>query len=172
MDSIIKLTEKQLYNIVKESVKSILQNKFNEDDFDVNSINISDIDINILKQAYIDLRLIPTITVYGDILSDLPNINESIGDAMPPDEVVSKILKKYHLNQNLISKREGYNNVFIYIITACIGVNDKIIEDDMKKMGYFIGCKGNIQTIDNMKFQVLQFEPKQITIVGKCTFKT
>lgn len=53
---IIKLTEQELHDI--------------ENDFNVNSIDISKIDIELLKQAYVDLRLVPSITVYGDILSD------------------------------------------------------------------------------------------------------
>ena len=46
---------------------------------------LSKIDIEILKQAYVDLRLVPTMTVYGDTLSDLPNINESVGDITPEE---------------------------------------------------------------------------------------
>ena len=30
---------------------------------------------------------------------------------------------------------------------ACIGNNDKLIEDDMNKMGYFLGVRGDIQNI-------------------------
>ena len=64
--------------------------------FGINSIDISKIDIEILKQAYIDLRLVPTMTVYGDPLSSIANVNEEIGDIMPPDNVVNTIIQKYH----------------------------------------------------------------------------
>lgn len=156
---IIRITESELKNIIKESVKTILKSTSNEDGFDVNSIDISKIDIEILKQSYIDLRLVPTMTVYGDPLSSIPNVNEAKGDIMPPDNVVNSIIKKYHLNSSLVAKVEASNKIYIYIITACIGNNDKLIEDDMNKMGYFLGVRGDIQNIQGMLYQVLQFEP-------------
>ena len=47
---IIRLTESDLYKMIKESVQTILQNNGNKDGFDINSIDISEIDIEILKQ--------------------------------------------------------------------------------------------------------------------------
>ena len=135
---IIKLTESDLYRIIKESVQTILQNNDNENDFDINSIDISDIDIEILKQSYIDLRLVPTRISYDDPLSKFNNINEAEGDIMSPDNVVNAIIQKYHLNPQLVIKVEASNKIYIYIVTACIGHNDKLIEGDMKKMGYFL----------------------------------
>lgn len=156
---IIKLTESDLYRIIKESVQTILQNNDNENDFDINSIDISDIDIEILKQSYIDLRLVPTRISYDDPLSKFNNINEAEGDIMSPDNVVNAIIQKYHLNPQLVIKVEASNKIYIYIVTACIGHNDKLIEGDMKKMGYFLGIRGQVQNIQGMLFQTLQFEP-------------
>ena len=156
---IIRLTESDLYKMIKESVQTILQNNGNKDGFDINAIDISEIDIEILKQSYIDLRLVPTMTVYGDPLSSIPNVNEARGDIMPPDNVVNSIIQKYHLNSNLVVKAEAYNKIYIYIINACIGQNEKLIEDDMNKMGYFLGLRGQVQIIQGMLYQVLQFEP-------------
>lgn len=156
---IIKLTTSDLYKVILEGVQTILTNNEGEDDFDINSIDISDIDIEILKQSYIDLRLVPTMTVYGDPLSNIPNINEAVGDIMSPDNVVHQIIQKYRLNQQLVVKIEANNKIYIYIITACIGNNDKLIEDDMKKLGYFLSVRGQVQNIQGMQFQTLQFEP-------------
>ena len=156
---IVKLTEQELHNIIKETVQVILKDKTIKTDFNINSIDISKIDIELLKQAYIDLRLVPSITAYGDILSDKLNIKESFGDIQPPDTIVNRIIQKYNIPPQLVIKREAFNKVYIYIITAIIGENDKIIEDDMKKMGYFLGHKGDVQEIQGMSFQVLQFEP-------------
>lgn len=155
----IKLTEIDLQNIIEESVRTILNKTSYTGIFDVNSIDISKIDIDILKQAYIDLRLIPIATFYGDPLSNLSSLKESVGDIMPPDGVVHAIIQKYHLSPQLIFKVEAHHQLCVYAVTACIGINDKIIEDDMEKMGYFLGHRGNIQTVGNMNFQVLQFEP-------------
>lgn len=148
-----------LCRMIKESMQTILQNNDNENDFDINSIDISDIDIEILKQSYIDLRLVPTMTVYGDPLSNIPNVNEAKGDIMSPDRVVHQIIQRYHLNQQLFVKREAYNKIYIYIIMSCLGNNEKLIEDDMNKMGYFLGIRGQVQNIQGMLFQTLQFEP-------------
>lgn len=125
---------------------------------DINSIDISKIDIEILKQSYIDLRLVPTMTVYGDPLSSIANVNETIGDIMPSDNVVNKIIQKYNLNRQLVIKLEAYNKIYIYIIMSCLGNNEKLIEDDMKKMGYFLGIRGQVQNIQVMLFRKLQFE--------------
>ena len=156
---VIRLAESDLYRMIKESVQTILQNNDNEDDFDINSIDISDIDIEILKQSYIDLRLVPTRISYDDPLSKFHIVNESEGDIMPPDNVVNAIIQKYHLNSHLVVKVEASNKIYIYIITACIGNNEKLIEDDMKKMGYFLGIRGQVQNIQGMLFRTLQFEP-------------
>lgn len=155
----VKLTEQDLHNIIKETVQAILKDKKNETDFNINSIDISKIDIEILKQAYIDLRLVPSRMSHNSPILDLLNINESVNDIMPPDNVVKEIIQKYHLNSQIVVKIEANNKIYIYVITACIGVNDKLIEDDMQKMGYFLGCKGKIQKIQGMYFQALQFEP-------------
>lgn len=150
------MTKKQLKNIIKESIKNVLMEQSISD---VNSIDISKIDINILKNSYVDLRLVPTLTTYGGRLSILTTIKEEYGDIMPPDNVVNEILTKYHLDSKMIIKVESYNVIYVYIIIACVGKNDEIIEKDMKKMGYFLGCKGSVQEIQGMKFQTLQFEP-------------
>lgn len=118
-----------------------------------------DIGIEILKQSYIDLRLVPTMTVYGDSLSNIPNINEGVGSIVSPNDVVHKIIQKYHLSQRLVEKIETNNKIYIYIITACIGDNDKLIEDDMKRLGYSLSDRGQVQNIQGMQFQTLRFEP-------------
>ena len=150
----IHLTENELKQMIYEEVKEAFGKSKNHE-----IIDISKIDINILKSAYHDLRLTPTITVYGDILSNLPSINEGVGDILPPDTVVKNLIKKYGLPPQLVLKREAFNKIYIYVITALIGENDKLIEQDMQKMGYFLGYRQPPQTINGMVYQVLQFEP-------------
>lgn len=150
----IRISESELKEIIYESVKSAFQK-----DKKRIMINIFDIDINILRNAYHDLRLVPTITVFGDKMSNLPSINEDFGDVVSPDMVVKSIIRKYGLSTQLVRKIEAHNKIYIYVITALIGDNDKLIEEDMQKMGYFLGYRQPPQTIDGMTFQVLQFEP-------------
>ena len=148
----IHLTENELKQMIYEEVKEAFDKSKNHE-----IIDISEIDIDILKSAYYDLRLTPTITVYGDILSNLPSINEGVGDILPPDTVVKNLIKKYGLPPQLVLKREAFNKIYIYVITALIGKNDKLIEQDMRKMGYFLGYRQPPQTINGMIYQVLQF---------------
>jgi len=148
----IHLTENELKQMIYEEVKEAFDKSKNHE-----IIDISEIDIDILKSAYYDLRLTPTITVYGDILSNLPSINEGVGDILPPDTVVKNLIKKYGLPPQLVLKREAFNKIYIYVITALIGKNDKLIEQDMQKMGYFLGYRQPPQTINGMIYQVLQF---------------
>ena len=155
----IRLTENELHDIIKETIQTIVQDSNSNHIVDVNSIDISKIDIEILKKAYVDFRLMPKRISHDNVLSNIPQLNEAEGDEMPADNIVIEIRKKYHLDEYLAFKLEANNNIYIYIITACIGENDKLIEDDMRKMGYFLGCKGEIQIIYGMAFQTLQFEP-------------
>lgn len=154
-----KLSRNNLHKILEESLDIILRSNTPEKGFDVNSIDISKIDIGILKQAYVDLRLVPTRITYDNPLTICSNITETKRDILPPDHVVDLIIQKYHLNQQLVQKMEASNKISIYIINACIGNNDDLIEADMKKMGYYLGVRGDIQNIQGMLFQVLQFEP-------------
>ena len=149
-----KLTKNKLKKILAETVKRVL----NEGSF-VDNIDITQIPIEILKQGYFDYRLIPQSIMYGNPLYEPDTITEAINDVLPPDTVVNNIINKYHLPQQFVIKVEHYHKIYIYVITACIGENDKLIEDDMNKMGYFLGARGNVVEIQNMSYQTLQFEP-------------
>lgn len=151
---IIRLTESELKKIVLESAKRVLNESSLADEID-----ITQIPIEILRQGYFDYRLIPQSTMYGNTLYEPATITEAVGDILPPDTVVNNIISKYHLPQQLVVKIEHYHKIYVYAITACIGENDKIIEDDMNKMGYFIGARGEVVKIQDMRFQTLQFEP-------------
>ena len=128
-------------------------------DFDISSIDISKIDIEILRQSYVDLRLVPTLTTYGDPLSNLPWIYDYKDAIMLPDIAANAITKKYHFHKQLAFKVKSANKIYICVIIAFIEKNDKLIEDDMRKIGYFLGVRVITQEIEGMLFQVLQFEP-------------
>lgn len=151
---IIKLTKNKLKEILAETVKRVLNRGSFADDID-----ITQIPIEALKQGYFDYRLIPQSIMYGNPLYEPDTITEAVNDILPPDTVVNNIINKYHLPQQLVIKVEHYHKIYVYVITAYIGKNDKLIEDDMNKMGYFLGARGEVVEIQNMRFQTLQFEP-------------
>ena len=152
---IIRIMESDLKDIVKDVVKKILSES---SDF-VCDIDIKSIPREELEAIYIDYRLLPTITCHDHKLYNPTYIREAVGDIMEIDEVVKEIAKKYHLPPHTIGKKEGFNKVYVYVITALIGDNDKLIEEDMRRLGYFLGVRGNITVVDGKQFRVLQFEP-------------
>lgn len=158
----IKLTENDLQNIVIDTLKSAIRETTQPDFGEINGpddIDVSKLDIDDLKQIYRDLRLPLVQTSYDDVLNTPIRINEAYGDILPPDSVVDMIVKKYSLPKASAIKREANNQVFIYLIVGHIGVNDKLIEEDMKAVGYFLGHISDPQFVCGMEFRVLQFEP-------------
>lgn len=141
------LEKNKIHQILLENINKLL------------NFNIKNFDINKLKSIYCDYRLIPRQKCYGDLLGDLPLINEAHTDILPPDNVIRLIQEKYELPDDLIWKSEGYHEISIYLVVAILGDNDKLIENDMGKLGYFLSSRSDYQTIDNMVFQILQFEP-------------
>ena len=152
---IIQLTENDLRTIVENAVAKILQ----ENRQLAINIDISNIPIEDLKKGYIDFRLIPKPSLYGHPLYEPSYIKEAVGDVVEPDEVMENIIRKYQLPQSLSMKAEFHHKIYVYIITAMIGINDKMVEEDMNKLGYFLSVKGEPQEIEGMKYQALQFEP-------------
>ena len=146
-----KLDEHHIREIVREEIKKI----FTENDLN-NVFDITKIPIEDLRKCYRDLRLDATPTTFDD----LPTVNEAVGNIMPPDDVVKKIMNKFNLPESMVQMVESNHKIYIYIITAVIGINDKIIEEEMAKYGYFIGYKSEYQTISGMTYQRLQFEPQ------------
>lgn len=76
MAKIIRLTEDELHDIIKETNQTIVQDSNSNHIVDVNSIDISKIDIEILKKAYVDFRLIPKRISHDNVLSNIPQLNE------------------------------------------------------------------------------------------------
>ena len=147
--------EKESYYMTIIS-ENILTEKDGNEDFDLTKYDIKD-----LKQAYRDYRLTPYITVFGDVLSDDPCLAENISWVLPAHTAVHKIAQKYMLPLSFVTKRDVLNQLYIYIIIGKIGVNAKLIAEDMQKMGYVLSMTHEPQEFNGMLFQVLQFEPYQ-----------
>ena len=121
-------------------------------------IDISKINIEALRRQYRDLRLTP-IPVTFDYLSFPYIIKEAYGDILAPDAVITKIMQKYKLDKQFVSKLESYNKIAIYIVIAQIGDNVELIKADMEKMGYFLSVMLDSVNIQGMGFVELKFEP-------------
>jgi len=150
----VYLTKSDLKRIVAESIAKFVGNDENIDDV----IDLSKIDINILRREYRDLRYEPVMQCYGNPMYEPGTIDEEFGREYPADDIIKTLVEKYNLNPLMVRKREAYNNVAIYVVVADKGMNDELIQDDMEKVGYFLGSKTR-RTIDNMNFWILHFEP-------------
>ena len=150
-----RMDNKRIKNIVRESIRNVL-NEESKLDFDV---NIDNIPTEVLRKTYFDWRLIPSLSVYGKPIYQDITLKEAVGDTMPPDDVVRDMINKYHLPSSMAFKVEAYHKIYLYIIAALVGGNDKLVEQDMNKMGYFLAKKSEIMRRDGMEFQALQFEP-------------
>lgn len=148
----IKITENHLKKIVESEVKENLEKKS-----PIDTIDITKIDIQILRDNYRDFRLTPFITAY-DNLSEGMYIKGLYNETEEPDTVIKNIIQRYNLTPQLIRKVKQHNNIYVYSIVANIGINDKLIEDDMEKMGYFLSLKKPVK-VDDMDYYIMQFEP-------------
>ena len=156
---IIRLNEGEFRKLVEDKVREELSKVNNNGTVDESGIDISKIDIEVFRNAYRDLRFDPIPVTFDDDLSFPVHINEAYGDILPPDSVVNKILNKYKLDTTLVNKVESNHEIAIYIIVALIGKNIKLIKEDMKKMGYFLGRILDKFSINDMEFVKLKFEP-------------
>ena len=152
---VIRLVESDLRKIVKNVLERVLnENKEFAFNIDINKIPIED-----LKAGYRDFRLTPFPVINGDPLYDPNIIKETVGDEYPPDEVIKRIMNKYHLPKSLFQKIENHHKIFIYTIISVVGDNEQMIIDDMEQMGYFMSLKGNPIETNGMTYRIMQFEP-------------
>lgn len=151
------ITRRELREMIRNSVKENLKEVDSNEYLDL--FDLTQYDIKDLKQAYRDYRLTPYITVFGDVLSDDPCLAENISGVLPSHTAVHKIAQKYILPSSFVIKRDAHNQLYIDIIIGKIGVNDKLIAEDMQKMGYILSTTREPQEFNGMLFQVLQFEP-------------
>lgn len=153
-----KKLEEKIHLVVEDVIKSFMDSSEERRQV-LNSIDIKKIPIEDLRRGYFDYRLAPLTFVYGESLNEPCPIKEAIMDIAPPDTVVRKIIRKYHLPSNFVNKIEHFHKIYVYSITAEIGNNEAFVDEDMRKLGYFLSVKGDIVNIDNMAYRVLVFEP-------------
>ena len=125
----------------------------------VNTIDIMKIPIKILRVMYFDYRLIPQSTLFGITLHEPYSFVEGLWKLLPPDEAIENIRKKYFLPKQFIIKTEHSNRIYVYLISPCFEGNSKLFGEDMNKMGYFLTGISKATEIDDMRYQILQFEP-------------
>lgn len=119
-----------------------------------------------LKYFYIrDYKKTPNLSNFGK----KPTITEGFNDILPIEDAIEKIRYKYSIPEDSFISREGFNGIRMYIIIADIGENVISLEDDMRKMGYFV-CSKREMDINGDLFQLIQFEPLKSIMDNKTDY--
>lgn len=151
----LEISDKRPNEIIQESIKKVIGQDNEIDSF----FDINNIPEDVLSSYYADYSLIPYVTAYLDPLSSIYPITEQFGQELEADDVIRKISNKYNLKQGQIKKTESWNGVAIYLVIPMVGNNDELIVGDMKKLGYFLSHRSEKRTVNNVEYQILQFEP-------------
>lgn len=147
---VIKLTEKDLKNIIKEAVASVVSEKNSH--FDINNVPIED-----LRRQYVDYRIKSRFPRFDSRLSEVP-LDEDIDHSVPLEEVKEELIQKYGLADWQFSIFEGANKIYVAIFIADIKENLSIIEHEMAELGYFKSFDEPLE-VDGMHWLKAQFEP-------------
>jgi hypothetical protein len=118
---------------------------------------------NELKEQYIPYGLTHSFCGFGSYLFENENgkyasLNKRY--SVPLDRAKQEITIKYGLKDWQFTIRKQYGNVEIGIVIADIDDNAKMIERDMKQMGYFVGHYYKVKATDGTNWLQMQFEPK------------
>lgn len=152
----VKLTERELHDIIRESVDKILAERQEEMAFD---IDISAIPTEVLKMGYFDYSKVPQMKRFDDELNEDLGVKKLITESLSPNEVVDKVRDRFQLPPHFVVAREAFHKIYVYVITASIGDNPDEIINFMKKLGYFLSNRTSRQNVKGMVWETLQFEP-------------
>lgn len=155
---VFKLTEKELKNIIMESIKEYV----NKNDLTISLIN----KLNMMPKETLDemfvrqqiFRFQPIGFGSPLFLSHRLNINENVNESVPLETVRKEILYSYNLQPWQFEIRKHENNIKVGIVIPAIEEFPEKIEKDMKTMGYF-KSKEEIYVLNNRKYNIMQFEP-------------
>ena len=173
----LKITKEKLTNLIKETIFSVINEQKLGVEPNLNDFSIFNLNINDYRKLYKDFRYVATPILDGRSLYEEYTSKKPIAEMCDPNDIVSNIAEKYSLNPESVRVFEAENKIYILIVLAKLGVNDILIEEDLEKLGYFLSKRGEIRKIEDMDFQILQFEPtSQIqkdeteNILKKCSY--
>ena len=157
---IIHLTEKELVNLIKESISRIGDIWGDLPSAD-NNFDLNQIPMEVLDRGYTAYAPYWNVGMtYGNPLR--PGLNESADFTWMPVEVQGIITRTYPIDEMQFKIVEGYNNMSACILCSYIDNNGEIIEKSMKKLGYFRSQPTNEQLLLDPKgrvWQDMRFEP-------------
>ena len=156
--SLFKRMDKKYTLLESENVtrKEIIDANFDKIEEYIKNLNI-----DYLKKHYRDFSVLGYSQYYGNIFEPALSIKEVIGDIKAPDEVIKHLRIRYALPEDFAYIVEGFNNIDLYIVCAQRGENEKLVVNDMDKVGYFNGnVRRNIKIHEGIVYEILQFEPK------------
>lgn len=177
MKKTLKLSKEKLAKLIKESIFSVINTQKLSTEPNLNDFSIFNLDIGDYRKLYKDFRYVATPILDARPLYEECITKKPIVEICDPNDIASNIAEKYTINPESVRVFEAENKIYILIVLAKLGVNDDLIEEDLEKLGYFLSKRGKIRKIEDMDFQILQFEPtSQIqkdeteNILKKCSY--
>lgn len=152
------MTEKEIRKIIREVLNEELKKMDKIEDklmFDLSKIPQEELD-----KQYVEYSKQYNFVSYCNPLSKTEKgyVFESFGEVLPPDSVVHNIIRAHRLKEWQFKRVEYCNKVDIYILIPDIGDNVKIINEDMDKMGYFVGQD---YVVPEGGWRQIHYEPKE-----------
>lgn len=163
----IKLTEKELKQIIKESIKDVFENLILEDENNKKGLIefLNSLSKEELQELCINYDSIMEAVTYDNpltfVLFNRHKVYEGLIRTYPIDKVISYISDYFKLHpRQIIKKKPSYNGcerILIYIPT--IDDNVDIMIQAMESCGYFL-AHPKYDKIEPNKWETLQFEAK------------
>lgn len=159
--TIANITEKQLRQIIKESIQEVLDDK--NSTFYPNYLNT--IDWNAIPKEeyikqYVSLRLTESIVYYGRLSNvSETKIFENQETTVPFNELDHELRAKYGFQEWQIREVNGRNGISLILIVANIGDNVSLIDDDMRRLGWFRSYITRTVVQYGTQYLALQYEP-------------
>lgn len=151
MQNCLKINERTLSKIIKESISKLLNGTSNSS-FDLESIfNLSKIPYEELKSQYADYSFFSQSSGFRIVKENI-DIEEQAKNAK------KEIQKIFNLKDWQVVIRQGENNVEVIVLFANIFKNSKLIKQEMKRLGFFPSLSKKIFK-GFMLWNATKFEP-------------
>lgn len=160
-NNILRITEEELFNVIKEATLATLRNTSIKNKDDVSSFlcGLSKEDV---ERLWSDYRRIYKATTYSNpvTIAMMSHVNEGLIKTYPIEKTIEYIKSYFNLYDGQIVQKTGENDIsYIGVIIPTIGDNIKLIKKAMGACGYYLGSPKE-ENIPENDWVWLQFEPK------------
>ena len=158
---VIRLTESELDEMVKNAVTEALATTSQDDNLDISSIfKFNSIPKAELKQQYMDLSFTVSSSGYGGKFMGINGriIKEDATSTLPIDETKNQMQSKFQFKDWQFATQNGGNGMRLIVLYPGVFKNTKLIKDAMMACGWSLAMKGFIIK-DRMLWRAMSFDP-------------